>query len=62
MHYEPVPDPHQMGAPHGQPGIYGNPPMMHHQQAPPYPMMDNHHQNMLPYGQMPPGHENGLVM
>jgi hypothetical protein len=61
MHYEPVPDPNQMGAPHGQP-IYGNPPMMHHQQAPPYPMMDNHHQNMLPYGQLPPGHENGLVM
>lgn len=61
MHYEPVPDPNQMGAPHGQP-IYGNPPMMHHQQAPPYPMMDNHHQNMLPYGQLPPGHENGMVM
>jgi hypothetical protein len=62
MHYDPVPDPHQMGAQHGQP-IYGNPPMMHHQHvSPPYPMMDNHHQNMLPYGQMPPGHENGLVM
>jgi hypothetical protein len=61
MHYEPVPDPNQMGTPHGQP-IYGNPPMMHHQQAPPYPMMDNHHHNMLPYGQMPPGHENGMVM
>lgn len=61
MHYEPVPDPNHMGAPHGQP-IYGNPPMMHHQQAPPYPIMDAHHQNMLPYGQLPPGHENGMVM
>lgn len=60
MHYEPVPDP-QMGAQHGQP-IYGNPPMMHHQQAPPYPMMDDHHAAMLPYGQLPPGHENGMVM
>lgn len=60
MHYEPVPD-QQMGAQHGQP-IYGNPPMMHHQQPAPYPMMDNHHPAMLPYGQMPPGHENGMVM
>jgi hypothetical protein len=49
MHYEPVPDPNQMGAPHGQP-IYGNPPMMHHQQAPPYPMMDNHHQKCCRMG------------
>lgn len=68
MHYEPhVPDPinSQQAMQHAQP-IYGNPPMMHHQQAPPYPMMVNEHGHpgMMPYAQMPPqpGHDGGMMM